>query len=162
MVRLMAISSKRVYATHHVSQVCCSQSPCPQGRPLLTHTSTGDIQILTVRSGSVSVVPLSPGVHNILFKPSECLWLVWGLILNVILPLLPSFWGLLLCPWMWSIFFWCQHFPADGYSAANCNFEVFTEDECICFYSTILQGTYQISVLLSVSVSLLHLSPTSP
>jgi len=93
MVRLMAISSKRVYATHHVSQVCCSQSPCPQGRPLLTHTSTGDIQILTVRSGSVSVVPLSPGVHNILFKPSECLWLVWGLILNVILPLLPSFWG---------------------------------------------------------------------
>ena len=27
-----------------------------------------------------------------LFKPSECLW-VWGLILNVILPLVRSFWG---------------------------------------------------------------------
>ena len=36
---------------------------------------------------------LSPGMHNILFKLSECLWLVWGLVLNVILPLLPSFWG---------------------------------------------------------------------
>ena len=28
-----------------------------------------------------------------LFEPSECLWRVWGLILNVILPLLPSSWG---------------------------------------------------------------------
>ena len=24
------------------TQVCCTQSPCPCGRPLLTHTSTGD------------------------------------------------------------------------------------------------------------------------
>ena len=60
---------------------------------MLTNASTGDMQILKGRSGSVSVVPLRPGVHNILFKPSECLWLVWGLILNVILPLLPSFLG---------------------------------------------------------------------
>ena len=156
------ISSKTVYTTHHVSQVCCSQSPCPWGRPVLTNAATGDIQILKGRSGSVSVVPLHPGVRDILFKPSECLWLVWGLILKVILPLLPSFFGLLLCPWMWSIFFWCQHFAADGYSAASCNFGVFTEDECICFYSTILQWTCRISVLLSVLVSLLHLSPTSP
>ena len=129
---------------------------------MLTNAATGNIQILKGRSGSVSVVPLHPGVRDILFKPSECLWLVWGLILKVILPLLPSFFGLLLCPWMWSIFFWCQHFAADGYSAASCNFGVFTEDECICFYSTILQWTCQISVLLSVLVSLLHLSPTSP
>jgi len=28
-----------------------------------------------------------------LFEPSEHLWRVWGLILNVILPLLPSYWG---------------------------------------------------------------------
>ena len=26
------------------TQVCCSQSPCPCGRPLLTRTSTGDTQ----------------------------------------------------------------------------------------------------------------------
>ena len=60
---------------------------------MLTNAATGDIQILKGRSGSVSVVPLHPAVHDILFKPSECLWLVWGLILNVILPLLPSFLG---------------------------------------------------------------------
>ena len=33
---------------------------------------------------------LEPGVHKVLFEPSECLWWVWGLILNVILPLLPK------------------------------------------------------------------------
>ena len=37
------------------TQVCCSQSPCPHGRPLLTHASTGNTQILKGRSGSVSV-----------------------------------------------------------------------------------------------------------
>ena len=37
------------------TQVCCTQSPCPCGRPLLTHTSTGDTQSLKGRSGSVSV-----------------------------------------------------------------------------------------------------------
>ena len=26
------------------TQVCCTQSPCPFGSPLLTHTSTGDAQ----------------------------------------------------------------------------------------------------------------------
>ena len=29
-----------------------------------------------------------------MFEPSERLWQVWGLLLNVILPLLLSFWGL--------------------------------------------------------------------
>ena len=40
MVGLMVTSSKRAYAI----QGCCTQSPCPCGRPLLTHTSTGDTQ----------------------------------------------------------------------------------------------------------------------
>ena len=35
----------------------------------------------------------SPDEHNVLLEPSECLWQVWGLILNVILPLLPSCWS---------------------------------------------------------------------
>ena len=39
---------------------------------------------------SVSVGPLCPGAHKVLFEPSKCLWRAWGLILNVILPLLPS------------------------------------------------------------------------
>ena len=73
------------------TQVCCTQSPCPCGRPLLTCTFTGDTQTLKGRSGSVSVG--SPGAYKILFEPSKHLWQVWGLILNVILPLQPSCWG---------------------------------------------------------------------
>ena len=70
---------------------CCIQSPCTCGRPLLTLTSTGDTQTLQGRSGSVSVG--SSGVHKVLFEPSEHLWRVCGLFLNVISPLLPSCWG---------------------------------------------------------------------
>ena len=36
---------------------------------------------------------LGPGARDVLFEPSEHLWQVWGLILNAILPLLPSCWG---------------------------------------------------------------------
>ena len=53
------------------TQVCCTQSPCLCGRPLLTHTSAGDAQTLKGRSDSVSVE--SPGVHKVLFEPSQCL-----------------------------------------------------------------------------------------
>ena len=38
----------------HSSYICCSQSPCPQGRPLLTHASAGNTQTLKGRSGWVS------------------------------------------------------------------------------------------------------------
>ena len=34
------------------TQVCCTQSPCPCNRPLLTHTSAGYTQSLKVMSGS--------------------------------------------------------------------------------------------------------------
>ena len=70
------------------TQVCCTQSPCPCSRPLLARTSTGDSQTLKHRSGSVSMEP--PGAHKVLLEPSEHLWWVWVLILNVTLPLLPS------------------------------------------------------------------------
>ena len=36
---------------------------------------------------------LDPGAHKVLFEPSKHLWQLWSLILNVILPLLPSYWG---------------------------------------------------------------------
>ena len=68
----MATSSKKTYATCHASQVCCSQSPCPHCRPLLTRTSAGDTQTFKGRSGSVSVESLGPGVHKVLFGPSDC------------------------------------------------------------------------------------------
>ena len=67
-----------------------ARDPCPHVRPLLTRTSTGDIQICKGRSGSVSVGPLGTGVYKVLFVPSKHLWEVWGLILNMISPLLPS------------------------------------------------------------------------
>ena len=38
---LVVTSSKRAYA---ITQVSCTQSPCPCGSPLLTCTSTGDAQ----------------------------------------------------------------------------------------------------------------------
>ena len=72
------------------TQVCCTQSPCPCSRPLLTGTSSADTQTLKGRSGSVSVG--SPDAHKVSFEPSEHLWWVWSLILNIILPLLLSFW----------------------------------------------------------------------
>ena len=72
------------------TQVCCTQSPHPCGSPLMTHTSTGNTQTqfylsLCGVSGSWCI--------QALFKPSDYLWQVWVLILNIISPLLPSFWG---------------------------------------------------------------------
>ena len=71
MVGLMVTSSRRSYAIGCVSQVCCSQSPCPCSRLLLTHASAGDTQTLRGRSGSVSVGSLGPGAHRFFFEPSE-------------------------------------------------------------------------------------------
>ena len=72
------------------TQVYCTQSPCPCGSPLLTRTSAEDTHTqfcLTVCGVSGSWCPQG------LFEPSEHLWWVWGLILNVISLLLSSFWG---------------------------------------------------------------------
>ena len=70
-VALVATSSKRPYATWCMFQVHCSQSPCPRGRPLLTHASAGDTQTFKGRSGSVSAGSLGLGAHKVLFEPSE-------------------------------------------------------------------------------------------
>ena len=120
------------------TQVCCTKSPCPCRRPLPTHTSAGDTQILKSRSGSVSVG--FPGEHKVLFESSECLWQVWGLILNAISPLWPSCWGFSFAlGHRVSFFGGIQHSPVNGWSAVSCNFGVLTgEDECASFYSDIL------------------------
>ena len=73
------------------TQVCCTQSPCPCGSPLLTCTSTRGTQ--TQFCVSLCGVSRSWCAQGILFQTSECLWGVWGLILNVISLLLPSYWG---------------------------------------------------------------------
>ena len=47
-------------------QVCCTQSPCLCGSPLLICTSTGDSQTQFI---SVSVKSLGPGVHKVCLNP---------------------------------------------------------------------------------------------
>ena len=76
MVGLMVTSSKRAYATYYMTQVFCTQSPCPCRRPLLAHVSAGDTQTIRGRSGSVSVESLGSCVHKVLFQCSEHLWQV--------------------------------------------------------------------------------------
>ena len=106
MVGLMVNSSKKAYATHCVTQVCCTQSPCPCGKPLVIHASAGDTQTLKGRSGSVSVGSLGPGVHKVLFEPSEHLWQVWGFDSKRDFTPPTILLGCLLCPWTCGIFFW--------------------------------------------------------
>ena len=48
------------------TQDCCTQSPCPCGSPLLTHTSTGDTQTQFCLSLCGS---LGPGVHKVYLSP---------------------------------------------------------------------------------------------
>ena len=50
---------ENLYCTH-AFQECCSQSPGPGGRPLLTYISSGDTQTLKGRSGSVSCGVTAP------------------------------------------------------------------------------------------------------
>ena len=105
-VGLMAISSKRTYATHHGSKVCYSQNPCPCSRPQLTHTSAGDTQTPKSRFGSVScrvsVSWCTPGfVSALQVSP------LVGMELDSKCNFLPSaLLELLFCPWTWGIFFW--------------------------------------------------------
>ena len=86
MLGLMATSSKRAYAI--------PRSPVPRALSLQQSTADpylrGDTQTqfylsLCDRTGSWCTQGL--------FEPSERLWWIWGLILNMILPLLPSCWG---------------------------------------------------------------------
>ena len=72
------------------TQLYSIQSPCPCSGPLLTHSSSGDTQTRVCLSlCGVSGSWCAQGM----FEPSEHLWRVWGLILNMILPLLLSCWG---------------------------------------------------------------------
>ena len=120
------------------TQVCCTQSPCPCGRPLLTHTSTGDTQTqfwlsLCGISGSWCTQGL--------FEPSEHLWWIRGLSLNEISPLLQICWGFSFALGHGVSFFVCgiQHSPVSDCSAASCSFGVLTEEnEHTAFYAAIL------------------------
>ena len=88
----MTVSSKRAYATCCVTQVCCSQSPCPHSRPL-SHVSAGNTKHSKAGLAQSLEGSLGPSEHNVLSEPSKHLWWVWGLILSPVLPLLLFCWG---------------------------------------------------------------------
>ena len=144
--------------TWHASQVCCSQSPFPRDRPLLTCASTGDIQSLKGRSCSVSCgVPGSWCTQGFVWALLASLA---GVRFNSKHDSVPStlLLGLLLCPWMWGIFFGgIQHSPVDGCSVVSCNFGVLAgEDEHMFFYSAILlvqHKSHKSELLSSSSIS---------
>ena len=77
-------------------------------------------------------------MHKVLFEPSECLWQVWGLILNTVSPLLPSCWGFSFALGRRVSFSGViQHSPVDLLFSSK--FGVLTgENERMSFYSTIL------------------------
>ena len=84
------------------TQVCCTQSPCPCSRPLLTCTSTGDVQ--TLKAGLAQSVwwvlmhtrfwALQASLEGTGFD-SKCDFAPPTILM-----------GLLLFPWRWGIFFW--------------------------------------------------------
>ena len=139
--RIMASSSKNSYATHSCAcEVCCSQSPCPHGRPLLTHASAGDTQ----RHGSevaMSLAGLWALVHARFCLSPPRFFDGYGFDSKLHFTFPTILLGLLICLWMWGIFFCVcgiQHSPVDGYSATSCNFGVIAgENECMSFYSAI-------------------------
>ena len=85
MVELMVTSSKRTYAIGPKPQVCCSWSPCPCSRSLLTLAFAG----CTQTPFCLSLWGVSWCAQG-MFEHSEPLWQVWDLILNAISPLLSS------------------------------------------------------------------------
>ena len=132
MVGLMVISSKRAYAIPRLH---------PELLPL--RQATADLYPCRRHSNTQRQAQSRWGLlgcTEVLFEPSEHIWCVWGLILNVILLVLLSCWDFSFALGHRVTFFGgIQHSPVHGCSAASCNFGVLAgEDECTSFYSTIL------------------------
>ena len=111
---------------------CLSPWQATAGPCLCTRHSNTRRQIWLSLWGS-----LHPVAHEVLFESSERLWWVWGLILNVILPLLHLIAASPL-PLEVGYLFFCgvQHSPVDDCSAGSCNFGVLAgEDERMSFNS---------------------------
>ena len=132
LVGLMATFSKTTYATRCASQVYCSQSPS-------LRQATADPCLCRRHSNTHRQVWLSL-LWGLWVLVHTRFWRVWALILNAILPLLPSCRGFSFALGIGVSFFGgIQHSPVHGCSAASCSFGVLAEeDECMSFYSTIL------------------------
>ena len=132
-VHFMATSSKSAYVIPRSAAFRASTPVAGHCWP----TYTGDTQILKGTSSSVSVE--FPGTHKIWSEPSECLWKVCGLILNVISLLLLSCWGFSFALGHGVYFFGgIQHFPVDGCSAVSCNFGVLTGDVLLLRHTVLI------------------------
>ena len=91
-------------------------------------------------------------MHKVCLRPPSVSGRSWGLILNVISPLLPSCWGFSFALGHGVSFFGgTQHSPVDGCSAVSCNFGVLAgEDEHMSFYSAILRGKTLLNSLVII------------
>ena len=106
-----------------------------QPEPLSLRQVTVDLCLSRRHSNSKAglaqslVGSLGPVVDSVFSEPSEHLWRVWSLILNVISPLLLSCWGSsfpLGCRLSFSG--GIQH-PLDGCSAVSCNFGILAGED---------------------------------
>ena len=88
------LSAQWLYGGAHMLRlpILLQPEPLSPQQDSAARTSTGDTQTLKSRSGSVSLGSLGPGAHSDLFEPSKLSGRYEGLILNVILPSLPT-WG---------------------------------------------------------------------
>ena len=114
------------------TQVCCTQSPCPFGRPLLTWACRRHSN--TQRQVWLSFCGIS-------WCAQGFVWALWASLASIgfdskhdftppTILLRP-----LLCPWTWGIFFWWDPTSSCCCSAASCNFG---KDQHTSFYFTIL------------------------
>ena len=134
MVGLMVTSSKRRLCY----RLCDPGLLHPEPLPL--RQVTADLYLHrrhSNRSDSVSVESSGFWCAQVLFEPSESLWKVRGLILNMISPLPPSCWGFSFALGLGISFCGIQCSPVNGCSAVSCNFGVLPgEDKHMSFYST--------------------------
>ena len=133
----------RIVAFSAPDPMAATVYPCFSQRLLDTHRQVW----LSLLWGHRSFL-LSSGVHKVLLEPSQGLWQVCGLILNMILPLLLSCFSFSLgC--VVSFLGGIQHSPMNGCSAVSCNFGVLTgEDEHTSFYSAISCVTWKTQTMV--------------
>ena len=149
MVGIMVTSFKRTYARSVVFN-----APDPTGchcQPTHLPEASGHSQASLAQSFVGSLL-LSSGswCSQAFARALKHLWQLWGLILNVIWPLLLSCWGFSFALGHGvSYFGGIQCFPVDD-SVVTCNFGVLAgEDECTSFHSAVLWITYN-NILLHV------------
>ena len=80
---------------------------------------------------------LGPGAHKVLFEPPSVSGRSGVLILNVLSPFLPFYWGFSFALGRGVSFFGeIQHSPVDSCSAASCNFGVLAGEKMSAHPST--------------------------